>query len=439
MIEPRDLTFKQKINKDEDSYLSVINDTPLVTHFYYLHKNMLGPDGNNFKPISQSGLVLNLLYMPFLKSEDLSVYVIDYDQKNLGTVADKGSDPAPNVKVYKLWQAIIEDKEIGKSFNKYPKFNRKAGQKHWTNESKIWQYPYHYLSLNDYINAPLVLNPQYLDKLENKVMVSQPITITGGYTLYVKGYKGDYKGNNEGLFSAAGLDLPTGSSQYAQFMANSKSSFLKQVEIAKRNEEANSLASIPNMITSAISGATLGATVGSVIPGIGTVGGGILGAGGAALNTFFGSAIRSANERRNALESSQAQVEDLFRAPRSVNLSSSDILMTMDRNEKKLWINRYTINDYYKEKLCNYWTLYGYKQNKLMYKERNGLIKTRRHFNYIKTIDANIYGQYISKSELDMINQIYDNGITFWHQREMEQDKIKMYDYHLDNVEMDRT
>ena len=434
MIEPR-IVFKEVVDKDNDSYLSDINNIPMATHFYYLHNDMLGFNGNNFKPISQSGLVLNLLFTPFIAPEDLKVYRIDYDQKNLGTVADKGHDPEKNVKVYKLFNAYIKDKEISR-FNKYPTIERNhKGEKHFSNESKLYQYPYYYLSINDYINSPLYLNPMFLKDGESSVKVSQPITVTGGYTIYVQDYKGDKNnGANEGLFSASGLDLPTSSSQYAQFMANSKANFQTQIDIAQRTHFANDMASIPSALTSAITGATLGMTVGSAIPGVGNVVGGILGAAGGFINSIIAPGIRNANEKRNKIETSQAQVQDIMRAPRNVNLSSSDILMTLDRGNSKIWVNRYTISDYYKEKLCDYWTLYGYKQNKLMKPN----LKSRKYFNHIKTFDANIKGNKMDKTEIELIKEIYNKGVTFWHQRELEQDRINMYDYHLDNVEFER-
>ena len=438
MMEEKSIQLYQ--NKGKDSYSSVINNIPIATHFYFISDELYLKNPQNLKPFTHSGFVLNFLYTPFLEMSDFNtnLYKIPYDQKNLGTVADEGHEPEKDVYVYKIFQGFVKDKEIG-SFNKYPSFNRETNRKHFSNESKLYQYPYHYLTINDYINSPLILNTQYLKQLRNSVYVSQPITTTGGYTIYVPEYKGDKNnGSNEGLFSACGLDLPTSSSQYAQFMANSKANFQKQVEIAERTHFANDMASIPSAITGAISGATLGMTVGSAIPGVGNVVGGILGAAGGFINSIIAPGIRNANEKRNKIETSQAQVQDIMRAPRNVNLSSSDILMTLDRGNSKIWVNRYTISDYYKEKLCDYWTLYGYKQNKLMFKSGNGLIKTRRHFNYIKTIDANIIGTHIDKSEVELIKQIFDSGITFWHQREMEQDNIKMYDYHLDNVEFER-
>ena len=41
-------------------------------------------------------------------------------------------------------------------------------------------------------------------------------------------------------------------------------------------------------------------------------------------------------------------------------------------------------------------------------------LRTRTHFNFIKTIGANITGG-IPKDNLSILKQIFDSGITLWH------------------------
>lgn len=58
----------------------------------------------------------------------------------------------------------------------------------------------------------------------------------------------------------------------------------------------------------------------------------------------------------------------------------------------------------------NFFSIYGYKVN--LMKTPN--ITGRRNWNYVKTIGANIEG-YIPQEDLQEIKNLFDNGITIWH------------------------
>ena len=458
MIEEKDIPTKygQVIPKSQDTYESYINGIPMATHFYYIDTDLMFKSGKKcLKPITQSGFVMNFLYMPFLERQDVDLWEIDYDQKNLGSVSDTSTDPEEGVKVYKIINGKINDKEIG-TVNIYPKFERERLRSP-KNESKLYQYPYHYITINDYINQPLQINPQYIEGVRNTidVKVSQPISITGGYTIYIDGYKGDKnQGANEGLFSSAGLDLPTSGTQYAQFMANSKNSFLQENIAIGNNYRTATATNIIGGVSSGnaqtmvsagkeaykgykdYKGSLLasmggGAALGSVAGPIGTA----VGAGVGLVGGLVSGHINNKNNKENAIQSAIATINDTLSAPRNVSLSSSDILMTLDRNKGEIVYNRYWITKQYQKKIADYWTLYGYKQNKMMKNPDNKLITSRKYFNYIKTIDANIYGENLDKSEVELIKDIYNSGITFWHQEQLHKDGLQMFDYHIDNKE----
>lgn len=63
----------------------------------------------------------------------------------------------------------------------------------------------------------------------------------------------------------------------------------------------------------------------------------------------------------------------------------------------------------YAKKIDDYFTMYGYKQNKMMIPSF-----LRPHWNYIKTIDVNITGP-VPESDLQELKNIYNNGCTFWN------------------------
>ena len=69
-------------------------------------------------------------------------------------------------------------------------------------------------------------------------------------------------------------------------------------------------------------------------------------------------------------------------------------------------------------RLDNYFTMYGYKTNRVKVPNRN----VRTAFTYTKTIGCNAYGN-IGMEYIRQINSIFDNGITFWR----DGDKIGDY------------
>ena len=421
-----------------DSWASQINGIPLSVHFYILDKSDWG-NGNNLIPFTL-GQVQNLLYMPFLQKSDFAGGTIsahDFDQKFYGTAKPNATrpddflDPAPQV--FKIYgNTNIQPKTLG-SFDRYPKkYPRRPTERHWANESKMFQFPYHFCTVNDYINTPLILKNEFIPKTSNnkvEVKVYQPVTMTGGYTIYVEGYKGDSnKGANEGMLANAGLDLPTSSSEYAQFMATSKAQFISQNEGRNRNEWAGFSRGAISFATGAFQ-AGLGAVAlaGSggtaTMMGAGTmVGAGVLTAGQGLMDM-----IQAGITQENRIENANAMLSDSLTAPRNVSMSSSDILLSMSRNGKKIIVNRYLPNPYYREKLGNYWHLYGYKQNKVMTPNT----KNRKYWNYIKTMNVKIKSNAMDKTEIEMMQTIFNKGIRFWHQQ-----NGAMHEYEKDNVEV---
>lgn len=58
----------------------------------------------------------------------------------------------------------------------------------------------------------------------------------------------------------------------------------------------------------------------------------------------------------------------------------------------------------------DYFTMYGYKTNRIKLPN----IKGRRNFNFVKVIGANIHA-LINQNDLEKIKNLFENGITIWH------------------------
>jgi hypothetical protein len=69
-----------------------------------------------------------------------------------------------------------------------------------------------------------------------------------------------------------------------------------------------------------------------------------------------------------------------------------------------------TIDAYHAEVIDNYFSMYGYATRKV----KTPNISSRPLWNYVKTINSNIGGNFCTE-DLNTINAIFDRGITFWH------------------------
>lgn len=82
-----------------------------------------------------------------------------------------------------------------------------------------------------------------------------------------------------------------------------------------------------------------------------------------------------------------------------------------------------TIDAYHARIIDDYFTMYGYACKRV--KVPN--IDSRPYFNYIKTVGSNIRASFCME-DIKLINDIYDRGITFWHNPQ------SIGDYSVNNV-----
>lgn len=183
-------------------------------------------------------------------------------------------------------------------------------------------------------------------------------------------------------------------------------------------------------INSAIKGAETAANFGAssklmgVAVGMGTLVDGLVSSGQNLYNmqeSIRNSALLEANTLKNAnisantdyqvaIASTNAKVQDASCVPPSSKQLGGDYIFDILHSCNKLYYQIRTIKPYYAEKLQAYWKRYGYKENAF----RLPNLKTRRYWNYIKCVQANIFGN-IPQDDLLSIRDIYMQGITIWH------------------------
>lgn len=287
------------------------------------------------------------------------------------------------------------------TFQRYDKslYQQAGGKFNWRKETKLQQYPYSYLEFDDHVSTPLMIDPSAFNagaSNNQALSVRHHLNHLGMYLLYVAGYKGDSTGLHEGVVTQ-GLSLPTTSDAYMDYMARNQSQFTQSKTNAKIN---------------------LGMTAVN----------GLIGA----FSTNAGGNIASAVQQgvNNALEIAnlQAQERDLKASPATLKNSGGDTLFNYQASDKKMYLYRYRLNDETCERLGWYFHMFGYKQNKIMIPN----LKSRKRYNYIKTVQANLKTSGIPKQHAQQLTNIFNNGVTIWH----ADNGITIKDYSMDNEEV---
>lgn len=183
-------------------------------------------------------------------------------------------------------------------------------------------------------------------------------------------------------------------------------------------------------INSAIKGAETSANFGAssklmgVAVGMGTLVDGLVSSGQNLYNTqesIRNSALLEANTLKNAnisantdyqvaVATTNAKVQDASCVPPTSKQLGGDYIFDIIHGCDGIYFQLKTVKPYYAEKLQAYWKRYGYKENAF----RLPNLKTRRYWNYIKCVQANIFGN-IPQDDLLSIRDIYMEGITIWH------------------------
>ena len=105
-----------------------------------------------------------------------------------------------------------------------------------------------------------------------------------------------------------------------------------------------------------------------------------------------------------------AQIEKQEMLPNNAQMGSSNAtLLGYDLMDNNIF-TRYSIKREFAERIDQFFDMYGYTVNEL----KNININSRPNWNYIKTQGANILGN-IPQYDLQTIKEMFDNGITFWH------------------------
>lgn len=366
-------------------------------------------------------------WSPILEAGDVKTDLCTYDIERYGKLQGWSLNYTPYVE--RIREIKIDKKKLAvlKKYN----LPERVPYRSWKNESRLFLPPYSYSMLTDYLNPPLEIRANEVRGNDLTIYAKAFVSDKGTYSYYVEGLKGDFAGNMEMQVSTAPTDIPVGSTAFATWSATQKATdnhnytqALLNNGVDNRQNEFNQSMGLINSGVGVI-GSLLGGNIGNAL---------MSGFGGYQnyMNSEFGGdKIRL--QQKNIIGSRSAMMKDLSNTPRTMFSTGSDVGFSMINGHKRIDLIRYTLTDEFKERLGDYFALYGYKQAKVMKVD----FQNRYYYNYIKTVNANIIPNRatkgIPKIHLEEIRQLFDKGLTFWH---VYNEGVYIDDFSKDNKEV---
>jgi hypothetical protein len=246
-------------------------------------------------------------------------------------------------------------------------------------ESKLFTYPYMFYELNDFHTEPQIYKNELFDSDVTTAILQTDVTLSENPKIenFCVGYNNDNKGFSHGCIDTSVKDLATADDAYLSYIKNNKASMISSMAV-------NALGAGASITATALSGgALLPVTVGAAAGGIGQI------------------------------ISQAAKMQDIKRQDDTVKSNGSNLAFDIatDRIYPR-WTVKF-IRQEYKEAITDFWNVFGYPIGKITTIDTT----SRYYFNYIKTIGVNITGN-IPQEHINLIKQIYDNGVTIWHYRD---------------------
>lgn len=422
--------------KEQDTWDCMLDGIPYGLYLYYIDDQQFNETYTSI--LGNCSAIQSVQYTPFIEPGDMYTWRIPYDVDRFG----KPDSIRPKLSGSPIVTRIIRHENTTRPIGNFQLYdyltdpNIKGGKRDWRKESRLYNYPYSFAILTDYINPPMTIKYHLCSRrMQQQVGVRQTISDRCSYGLYIYNYKNDYRGTMESMVSGDAHELPCTSSAYSQWFATSKNqtqfganqalqeSFMQQrhgMQTAQLNQLGGALSGTLGMLGSALSG---------------NIGGVLSNAIGLGINNMQTGLTQSqlresgAMQRQGIVGANMAQQKDLKSTPNTLVSQGSDIMYGLKNGGKQVSVIRYMVTPEYAQRLGDYFALYGYKQNKLMKPN----LRHRYYYNYIKTIGANVRCSGIPREHLDAIKRIFDNGVTIWH---MDREGVVVGDYSNDNYEV---
>lgn len=293
-------------------------------------------------------------------------------------------------------------------------------------ESKLLMYPYSFVQLVDGQGNSFDIKNEYLDDTQINVRTFTSGGLNSKQAHIVEHYR--YKGVNlnycrwelgNGVVNSFPNNLTISDEYSAAYLQGNANQINQSVNATLNQSQLN------NIMAQNTARASQSA---SLVRGVGdTIGGGIVqplvgaGSGIKSLGDYAATVITSEQQventelqgnltSENAIKSALAKKQDAKNVADNVSLQGGDVYFTYQNQYSGYCLVYKQISDEYIRVLEDYFKKYGYAYNRI----ETPLLRTRKSWDYIRCIDANIMGN-INDNSLEKIKTIFNQGVTIWH------------------------
>lgn len=317
----------------------------------------------------------------------------------------------------------VSNKNPANTLRTFPKY---GNLKNNITESKLLMYPYSYVQLIDGQGNSFDIKNEYLDDTQINVRTFTSGGLNSKQAHIVEHYR--YKGITlnycrwelgNGIINNFPNNLTIVDDYSAAYLQGNANQINQSVNATLNQSQLN------NIMAQNTARASQSA---SLVRGVGDVfGGGIVkplvggGNGIKALGDYAANVITSEQQventelqgnltSENAVKSALAKKQDTQNVADNVSLQGGDVYFTFQNQYNGYCLVYKQISDEYIRVLEDYFKKYGYAYNRI----ETPLLRTRKSWDYIRCIDANITGN-INENSLEKIKTIFNQGVTIWH------------------------
>jgi hypothetical protein len=256
-------------------------------------------------------------------------------------------------------------------------------------ESKLLMFPYTVTMLTDLKGNVLELKNEYINGNDINITVKGSLGTANKVSYQVTNYLMDQQMSynsqvslQNSLICNEPSDVPIITDLLAAYLQGNR----------------NSIQAQKNAIVS-------NAVFGTVFGAVGGLGRGPVGVAKAGVE-----GVEEINSAYQQIAMMNAKQKDIAATPPSMQGMGGNTSYSYGNNLHGVYIIKKQITSEYREKLKDFFKMYGYKIGEL----KTPSLKTRQHFNYIQTIGCFLTGS-IPQDAIVQLQNIFDRGVTLWH------------------------
>jgi hypothetical protein len=366
---------------------------------YYLHPFTLAGDTPNTN-LGSLSLVTDLLAAVYAQDNAVnnvvSVYVTDCLPNNPSYVNGTVNFDSNNYELVQL-TGQVNGASVSTIFvneMNYGDWIYAAGNKHAgftpQSESKLTMSPYRIIELVDLRGNRVTYKPEYIDSPDLTITISASLGVNNKVAYQIKDYL-------TGALNDDGVKIKI------------------NMETALISNEPNELPILTDLLAAYLQGnrntiqnnrnaLVFNGTMGALQAGIGAATHSMMAA------PMLAEGAQSVGNAYYELQGINAKIQDIRNQPPAISNLGNNVYFDYGHGLTGVWILKKEITPEYQKKLTDYFKMFGYKVNELELPN----LQSRQHWNFIKTIGCNIYGD-IPNEDLEKIRSIYNNGVTLWH------------------------